>query len=321
VGAMSRHVLLRGPAHRGSEIPSPSLDVSVGRLERPEHLGPALPQAHAHSSSIALNRHVATGARCDLQAHLRILVYKNGRRGDHDGGAPVFPARASASGCLGVAEGQVGCPPHHAFSFHSSLEIDRQPGGGLCTATEKQQPDHELSRTHAKTSPVTARQKVPQMSRHRAILRHVAPHRCRKWGPTLSAGSGWCMSTFLRISAPFFVLATAGHSEAPGDAVPADQTRARIENQNSVDMDIYVRRSDGRVSRLGFVPGNENATFALPAGQPLDPVRGQVVPRIGRAGCQRAVSGQARRRDYLVGAAAVAERGSSCRGGENAERR
>jgi hypothetical protein len=76
------------------------------------------------------------------------------------------------------------------------------------------------------------------------------------------------MATSLRISALFFILATACHSGAstPGDTVPADQTRARIENQNSVDMDIYVRRSDGRINRLGFVPSNQNASFALPAG-------------------------------------------------------
>jgi hypothetical protein len=29
-------------------------------------------------------------------------------------------------------------------------------------------------------------------------------------------------------------------------------------------MDISVRRNDGRVSRLGFVPGGETAVFALP---------------------------------------------------------
>jgi hypothetical protein len=53
------------------------------------------------------------------------------------------------------------------------------------------------------------------------------------------------MATSLRISALFLILATACHSGAgtPGDTAPADQTRARIENQNSV-----------------------NATFSLPQG-------------------------------------------------------
>jgi hypothetical protein len=73
------------------------------------------------------------------------------------------------------------------------------------------------------------------------------------------------MRTLLRRSAFLFVLTTACHSGNTGSTVPADQTRARIENQNSVDLDIYVRRSDGRTSRLGFVPANQSATFTLPA--------------------------------------------------------
>src|SRR5207237_6855770 len=72
------------------------------------------------------------------------------------------------------------------------------------------------------------------------------------------------MPTSLRISVLLLVLATACHSSPPGDTVPAEQTRARIENQNSVDMDIYVRRNDGRVTRLGFAPAGQNVTFALP---------------------------------------------------------
>lgn len=73
------------------------------------------------------------------------------------------------------------------------------------------------------------------------------------------------MATPLRIFLFIFILATiACHSGTPGTAAPADQTRARIENYNSVDVDIYVRRSDGRVSRLGFAPGSQTVTFALP---------------------------------------------------------
>jgi hypothetical protein len=72
------------------------------------------------------------------------------------------------------------------------------------------------------------------------------------------------MATSLRFPALLFLLATACHSGAPGDTLPSEQTRARIENRNSVDVDIFVRRSDGRASRLGFVPPNETATFALP---------------------------------------------------------
>jgi hypothetical protein len=72
------------------------------------------------------------------------------------------------------------------------------------------------------------------------------------------------MVTILRRPALILILATACHSGAPGNAVPDNQTRARIENRASLDMDISVRRNDGRVSRLGFLPGGETAVFALP---------------------------------------------------------
>ena len=72
------------------------------------------------------------------------------------------------------------------------------------------------------------------------------------------------MVTILRRPALILIMATACHSGAPGNAEPANQTRARIENRASLDMDISVRRNDGRLSRLGFVPGGETAVFALP---------------------------------------------------------
>ena len=63
-----------------------------------------------------------------------------------------------------------------------------------------------------------------------------------------------------------FVLLLAGCSSGrPGSPEPADQTSARIENRASLDMDIFVRRNDGRVTRLGFAPAGETTTFALPA--------------------------------------------------------
>lgn len=74
-------------------------------------------------------------------------------------------------------------------------------------------------------------------------------------------------SMVTRLRAPaFFLLALAAgcHSGNPGNAEPTTGTRARIENRASLDMDLSVRRNDGRVSRLGFVPGNETAVFALP---------------------------------------------------------
>jgi hypothetical protein len=72
------------------------------------------------------------------------------------------------------------------------------------------------------------------------------------------------MSAPLYLPAFLLVLATACMSGRTSDTEPADQTRARIENRASSDMDIFVRRNDGRVSRLGFAPGNETTTFALP---------------------------------------------------------
>jgi hypothetical protein len=72
------------------------------------------------------------------------------------------------------------------------------------------------------------------------------------------------MMTLLRRPALILIIAAACHSGAPGGAEPANQTRARIENRASLDMDISVRRNDGRLNRLGFVPGGETAVFALP---------------------------------------------------------
>jgi hypothetical protein len=66
------------------------------------------------------------------------------------------------------------------------------------------------------------------------------------------------------LSALLFIFSAACHSGRTGDAEPVDQTRARIENRASLDMDISVRRNDGRATRLGFAPGNETTTFALP---------------------------------------------------------
>src|SRR5215211_3507858 len=44
-----------------------------------------------------------------------------------------------------------------------------------------------------------------------------------------------------------------------------DQARVRVENRSSLDMDIYLVRTDGQSIRLGFVGGAETGTFALPA--------------------------------------------------------
>ena len=75
------------------------------------------------------------------------------------------------------------------------------------------------------------------------------------------------MPSLLRLRPLLFIvpiLSAACHSGRTGDTEPVDQTRARIENRASLDMDIFVRRNDGRAARLGFAPGNETTTFPLP---------------------------------------------------------
>jgi hypothetical protein len=70
------------------------------------------------------------------------------------------------------------------------------------------------------------------------------------------------------------LVGCAGHNPAPennpaptDDAVPAadgERPKARIENNSSLDMDIYVVRQSGP-TRIGFVPANQSSTFELPA--------------------------------------------------------
>ncbi len=73
------------------------------------------------------------------------------------------------------------------------------------------------------------------------------------------------MPTLIRYPALLMLLTAACVGGNPGSPEPTEQTRARIENRASLDMDIYVRRNDGRVSRLGLAPGGETTSFALPA--------------------------------------------------------
>jgi hypothetical protein len=92
------------------------------------------------------------------------------------------------------------------------------------------------------------------------------------------------MSLAGRLSALAMSLTAACASgSGPGNTTPYDQTRVRIENHSSLDMDISIRRNDRRATRLGLAPGNETTSFALPttitAGAAwvrfeADPVRG-----------------------------------------------
>jgi hypothetical protein len=72
----------------------------------------------------------------------------------------------------------------------------------------------------------------------------------------------------LRSPALLLLAAIACSSGSAPDTAPdpdnADQARVEIENRASIDMDIYLVRSDGQSFRLGFVAGGETATFALP---------------------------------------------------------
>jgi len=77
------------------------------------------------------------------------------------------------------------------------------------------------------------------------------------------------MSIHPRIPLLLLLLTAAcsrGNAPVAGpDPDAAEQTRARIENRASVDMDVYLIRNDGQRLRLGFVAGGETSTFALPA--------------------------------------------------------
>ena len=69
------------------------------------------------------------------------------------------------------------------------------------------------------------------------------------------------MATILRALVLFLLLTTGCSSSGSNTSTPAaspeqgDVPRVRIENRASLDMDIYVVRSDRQRVRLGFVPG------------------------------------------------------------------
>jgi hypothetical protein len=63
---------------------------------------------------------------------------------------------------------------------------------------------------------------------------------------------------------PLLILLAACRTGTTGNPEPTEGTSAQIENRSSIDADIFVRRNDGHVSRLGFAPAGETTTFALP---------------------------------------------------------
>jgi len=73
------------------------------------------------------------------------------------------------------------------------------------------------------------------------------------------------MRSFLHASAICLLLVTgacAGGSPG-GNPTPDSSAKVRIENRSSLDMDIYIRPTSARATRLGFVPASDTAEFAL----------------------------------------------------------
>jgi hypothetical protein len=60
------------------------------------------------------------------------------------------------------------------------------------------------------------------------------------------------------------IISTACHHSGTAGTEPVPQTRVRIDNGASLDMDIYVLDSKNQASRLGFAPASRITTFALP---------------------------------------------------------
>jgi hypothetical protein len=73
------------------------------------------------------------------------------------------------------------------------------------------------------------------------------------------------MSVSITLRTLLILLAFGCHG-GPGGTDPVNQTRARIENRSSLDMDLSIQRNDGRSTRLGLAPGGETTTFALSPG-------------------------------------------------------
>jgi hypothetical protein len=73
------------------------------------------------------------------------------------------------------------------------------------------------------------------------------------------------MRSLLHASAICLLFVTAGCAAgAPGgDPAPDSSAKVRIENRSTTDMDIYVRPTLDRPTRLGFVPASDTAEFAL----------------------------------------------------------
>jgi hypothetical protein len=74
------------------------------------------------------------------------------------------------------------------------------------------------------------------------------------------------MRALARFPALLLLLSIGCHSGTSSDVAPSGQTRAKIENRSSLDMDITVTRNDGRSTPLGRVAAGETTSFSLPVG-------------------------------------------------------
>jgi hypothetical protein len=59
------------------------------------------------------------------------------------------------------------------------------------------------------------------------------------------------------------LLVMACRSGTPAGPEPVEKASVKIENRSSLNMDMHVRRNDGRTSPLGLAPAGETVTFAL----------------------------------------------------------
>ena len=65
----------------------------------------------------------------------------------------------------------------------------------------------------------------------------------------------WCACALL-------VAGCARRAKSSGEYTPQAETALKVENQNFLDMDVYVRRQGQRI-RVGTVPGLTTQTFML----------------------------------------------------------
>lgn len=66
-----------------------------------------------------------------------------------------------------------------------------------------------------------------------------------------------------RLTLSLLLLLGSGACAGNQPTTGIQPARARIENDTSLDMDIYIHRQSGPASRLGFVPAGQTVEFDL----------------------------------------------------------